>query len=116
LLDSDSSASDIIAVRWVSHCTAQLQREWLETYLFTNWLPKMTSYDSTTRSKSVVDAIKDGLWDFEPNCQDENEFDSTEAMPGTTEKLQVLATRIRAGLPLWHPSDRRSYDNSEGID
>ena len=27
-------------------------------------------------------------------------------MPGTQEKLLVMAERIRSGLPLWHPADR----------
>ena len=37
-------------------------------------------------------------------------FDRTAAMPGTNEKLNVLAERLRQGLPLWHPADRLSYD------
>jgi hypothetical protein len=32
-------------------------------------------------------------------------------MPGTDEKLEVLAARIRAGLPLWHRGDRTDYDD-----
>ncbi len=31
-------------------------------------------------------------------------------MPGTIEKLDVLAERVRLGLPLWHPSDRQDFD------
>ena len=27
-------------------------------------------------------------------------------------KLDVLAERMRLGLPLWHPSDRRSFDDA----
>jgi hypothetical protein len=34
-------------------------------------------------------------------------------MPGTTEKLDVLAERLRLGLPLWHPRDRMSYDDDD---
>ena len=56
--------------------------------------------------RSVLDAIKMGLWDFEPPEVDQNEFDSTEAMPGTKAKLQILAHRVKHGLPLWHPADR----------
>jgi hypothetical protein len=33
-------------------------------------------------------------------------FDGTDAMPGTKEKLSVLAERVEEGLPLWHPEDR----------
>ncbi len=57
--------------------------------------------------KSVLEAIKIGLWDFEPPEVDPTQFDSTDAMPGTEAKLQVLAERVAAGLPLWHPNDRR---------
>ena len=64
-------------------------------------------------SNSVLDAIRDGNWDFEPEQMTEEQFISTEALPGTNEKLDVLAERIRAGLPLWHPEDRRTYDDSD---
>lgn len=60
--------------------------------------------------KSVLDAIKQGMWDFEPEPVDERRFRSTRAMPGTDEKLAVLAERVRSGLPLWHRRDRIDYD------
>jgi len=56
--------------------------------------------------KSVLEAIKMGLWDFEPAEVRSTDYDGTDAMPGTQEKLAVLAQRVRAGLPLWHPQDR----------
>ena len=59
---------------------------------------------------SVLDAIKQGIWDYEPQDQQPIEFRATGAMPGTDHKLTVLAERVRRGLPLWHPSDRRDYD------
>ncbi len=59
--------------------------------------------------KSVLEAIQVGQWDFEPD-NEETEFDSTNALPGSEEKLEVLASRIQSGLPLWHPSDRHTYD------
>jgi hypothetical protein len=59
---------------------------------------------------SVLDAIKMGLWDFEPDDVDDGQFDSTTAMPGTGEKLQVLAQRVQEGLPLWNAHDRTDYD------
>ena len=34
------------------------------------------------------------------------QFDGADAMPGTWEKVEVLAERIRTGLPLLHPCDR----------
>ena len=62
---------------------------------------------------SVLEAIKSGIWDFEPEHQRQSQFPATKAMPGTTEKLAVLSARIQQGLPLWHPSDRRTFDDSE---
>jgi hypothetical protein len=58
----------------------------------------------------VLEAIKEGQWNFEPEAVEERRFQSTRAMPGTDEKLQVLAERVRAGLPLWHGEDRTDWD------
>lgn len=60
--------------------------------------------------QSVLDAIKMGIWDYEPELDEAPQFDATEALPGTEEKLSVLAHRVQAGLPLWHPCDRRTFD------
>lgn len=62
---------------------------------------------------SVFDAIRNGHWDFEPKTVPESEFSSTCALPGTAEKVDILAARVSAGLPLWHSCDRLSYDDSE---
>ncbi len=61
---------------------------------------------------SVLDAIKLGMWDFEPDDRRSTDFSSTQALPGTDEKLEVLSERVSRGLPLWHPKDRQSYDES----
>ncbi len=61
--------------------------------------------------KSVLEAIRMGLWDFEPPEVASNKFDAADAMPGTKEKLRILAERAESGLPLWHESDR---DDVEG--
>jgi len=69
--------------------------------------------------RSVLDAIKQGDWNFEPpaegvsNGQPGTVQLATTAMPGTVEKLDVLAERLQRGLPLWHPADRRSYNDNE---
>ena len=63
--------------------------------------------------KSVLEAIKEGCWDYEPEAVEEQRFNSTSAMPGTDEKLEVLAARVQAGLPLWHGADRMDYDEEE---
>ncbi len=61
-------------------------------------------------SKSVLDAIREGDWTFEPEDVHCDRFDATQAVPGTTEKLRVLAARVREGLPLWHSDDRSDYE------
>jgi hypothetical protein len=63
--------------------------------------------------KNVLDAIKLGEWDFEPDTVDDSTFDPTGAMPGTDEKLSVIAARVQAGLPLWNREDRTEYDDEK---
>lgn len=62
---------------------------------------------------SVLEAIKMGIWDFEPEDQLAEEYRATRAMPGSDEKLAVLADRVKQGLPLWHPGDRLTYEERE---
>ena len=62
---------------------------------------------------SVLEAIKQGQWDFEPATVEDEEYDSTEALPGSNEKITLLAERVQGGLPLWHPEDRMSYDDTD---
>jgi|GEM_PF-5917489 len=45
--------------------------------------------------------------DQEPIEVSDDQFQATEALPGSREKIVVLEQRIRQGLPLWHPADRR---------
>ncbi len=63
--------------------------------------------------ESVLDAIRQGQWDFEPQNVDSEEYNSTGALPGSNAKIDTLAERALQGLPLWHPSDRQSYDDTE---
>jgi hypothetical protein len=56
--------------------------------------------------KSVLEAIKVGEWDYEPEELRSEFFQRTDALPGSPEKLDILADRLSQGLPLWHPSDR----------
>jgi len=64
-------------------------------------------------SRSVLEAIKQGDWTFEPSSQEVVNLRSTAALPGTAEKLDVLAERAKLGLPLWHPRDRLSYEEQD---
>jgi hypothetical protein len=63
-----------------------------------------------------LEAIRLGVWDFEPPKVDSHQFDATEALPGSDAKLAVLAERVRRGLPLWHPADRRDLDDGNDDD
>ena len=65
---------------------------------------------------SVIEAIQLGIWDFEPEDCENEEYDSTHALPGSEEKLSILARRLSEGQPLWHPSDRRSYVDHDDED
>ena len=50
--------------------------------------------------------------DFVP-C-DDPEFEGTCYPAGSREKLDVLAERVRRGMPLWHPEDRQDYSGLTG--
>jgi hypothetical protein len=63
--------------------------------------------------RSVLEAIKQGDWNFEPTGQQPVNVKATAALPGTAEKLDVLAERLKLGLPLWHEDDRLSYDDRD---
>jgi len=65
--------------------------------------------------KSVLEAIKMGIWDFEPLEVENSEFDASDAMPGTKEKLRIMAERVRCGLPLWHEADRNDMETPSPI-
>jgi hypothetical protein len=64
-------------------------------------------------SKSVLEAIREGDWFFEPADVEPACFDATMAVPGSREKIDVLAARAQEGLPLWHVHDRMDYDEPE---
>ena len=83
---------------------------------FAHWIMfSLNGIGEKTVPHSVLDAIKMGIWDYEPEHTQTGEYDATQAMPGSDEKLNTLARRVQKGLPLWHPSDRRTYDESEPV-
>jgi hypothetical protein len=61
-------------------------------------------------ARSLIEAIRQGEWDFEPELPASDGVEATEAIPGTREKLKILAERLSNGLPLWHPRDRLNYE------
>ena len=65
--------------------------------------------------KSVLEAIKLGFWDFEPPEVEYQDFDASDAMPGTKEKLAALAQRVENGLPLWHVDDRDDVEAASAV-
>ncbi len=69
--------------------------------------------EGITVTESVLDAIRNGQWDYEPIEVPEARYTSTQALPGSDEKVDILANRASSGLPLWHSSDRRSFDDTE---
>jgi len=50
--------------------------------------------------------------DFAPIANDQ--FVPTDAPAGSPEKLEVLARRLRDGMPLWHREDRDDYSGLIG--
>jgi hypothetical protein len=81
------------------------------------WLSRYVTHNANSGvadvAKSVLDAIREGDWFFEPAPVEPSCFPATAAIPGTEEKLAVLAARVRAGLPLWHDNDRADYEEPE---
>ena len=61
--------------------------------------------------KSVLEAIRMGIWDFEPVEVDHTKYEPSDAMPGTREKLMLLVERAQRGLPLWHAKDRDDVES-----
>lgn len=51
--------------------------------------------------------------DFVPRA-DDREFQPTGAPAGSSEKLEMLAERVRSGHPLWHEEDRCDYSGLTG--
>ncbi len=64
-------------------------------------------------AESVLEAIKQGHWDYEPEDVQRDRYEPTKALPGSTEKLAVMARRLQEGLPLWHPTDRRTFNDED---
>lgn len=62
--------------------------------------------------KSILEAIREGFWDFEPDDVATAQYEATTAIPGSAEKLAILANRAERGLPLWHACDRRDYEGA----
>lgn len=65
--------------------------------------------------ESIFDYLKRYEQGFEVDAEAEKseDFRPTQDMPGTDAKIETMARRAFLGLPLWHPQDRRSYNDSD---
>ena len=64
--------------------------------------------------RNVFEAILECGHDEDFSPVETDEFRSTDAAAGSRAKLDVLAERIRKGLPMWHPDDRSDYSGLTG--
>ncbi len=57
---------------------------------------------------TILEAIKQGVWDFEPEKVPFDEFEACREMPGTPGKLLALAERVRLGCRCGTPTTART--------
>jgi len=93
--------------------TEILESEFEQWNASTATLPIRCSKEEATVSQSILEAIKEGDWTFEPEEVPEDSFESTSALPGSGEKVEELARRAQKGLPLWHSADRLTFDQAD---
>lgn len=67
--------------------------------------------DTAFEPRTVLDAIRQKQWNFEPHEIDLEDYEACGSMPGTQDKISILAERVRRGLPLWHPADRSDCED-----
>jgi hypothetical protein len=65
-------------------------------------------------SRNVFEAILETGHDedFAPSSHDD--FSATDAPAGSRAKIDILASRVMRGEPLWHPEDRSDYSGLTG--
>lgn len=66
------------------------------------------------KRRNVFEAILETGHDEDFVPVETDEFGPTDAPAGSPAKLEVLAERVRKGLPLWHPEDRVDYAGLTG--
>lgn len=64
--------------------------------------------------RNVFDAILEFGHDEDFVPHEGEDFSATDAPAGSAEKLEMLARRVQAGVPLWHPDDRADYSGLTG--
>ena len=51
-------------------------------------------------SNSILEAVKMGLWEFLPHTVDFSELEAPDSIPGSREKLDVLAEHLLRDVPV----------------
>jgi hypothetical protein len=64
--------------------------------------------------RNVFDAILECGHDEDFIPVETEDFFATDAAAGSRAKIDVLADRVRKGLPLWHTDDRCDYSGLTG--
>ena len=64
--------------------------------------------------RNVFEAILECGHDEDFFPVETEEFVGTEAPAGSRAKLNVMADRVKKGLPLWHDEDRSDYSGLTG--
>ena len=65
--------------------------------------------------RNVFEAILECGHDEDFVPVETEEFSPTDAPAGSRTKLDIMAERVRKGLPLWHPEDRSDYSGLTGV-
>ncbi len=64
--------------------------------------------------RNVFEAILECGHDEDFAPVETDEYYCTDAPAGSRAKIDVLAERVRSGVPLWHPEDRCDYSGLTG--
>jgi len=64
--------------------------------------------------RNVFEAILECGHDEDFVPAEGEDFVATDAPAGSRTKIDILAERVRNGLPLWHPEDRNDYSGLTG--
>jgi hypothetical protein len=67
-----------------------------------------------TRCKNVFEAILRYGHDEDFVPKEDDRFSPTDAPAGSSEKIEVLRSRVERGQPLWHTTDRIDYSGLTG--
>lgn len=64
--------------------------------------------------RNVFEAILECGHDEDFVPRETEDFSATDAPAGSRKKLEIMAERVKLGLPLWHTDDRSDYSGLTG--